>query len=99
MSDNLSFNIPKLNEVWEESNRYYNEYKEIITALELEIKKLETSWGKQDASLYTQFKEKYDEKKIRLQETETLMKELVDSLQEKKNAIEDATAATSSSFE
>ena len=99
MNESLSFNISKLNEVYVEMSNYYNEYKEITSSLEIEIKKLETSWGTKEGSLYTEFKEKYEEKKRKLIETENMMKELVDTLGRKKEEIEHATIASSNSFE
>ena len=99
MNNSLSFDTTKLNEVWEEINAYYSEYKDLTTSLELEIKKLETTWGTKEGSLYTTFKEKYEEKKSKLIELENIMKELLDTLESKKREIEEATILASNSFE
>ena len=95
----LSFDTTKLNEVCELLSTYYNEYKESVSSLELEIKKLETTWGSKDHSAYTTFKEKYEEKKARLIETENMIKELLDTLEAKKEEIQSATTQAINSFE
>ena len=82
--DELSFDITKLNEVCDLVNTYYNEYKESVTLLEQEIKKLETTWGSKDQSAYTAFKEKYEEKKPKLAESEAMMRELFETLEAKR---------------
>ena len=97
--DELSFDSTKLNEVYELLNTYYNEYKEIISSLELEIKNLEVTWGSRDQSVYNTFKEKYDEKKKKLIETENMMKELLDALDVKKEEIMEATIQSENNFE
>jgi len=99
MYDNLSFNTTKLNEIYEMSKKYYDEYKETIYSLDQEIKSLETSWGKKDQSLYSAFKEKYEEKKGKLESAEQMMKELLDTLEAKKEEIEETTVQSEKSFE
>ena len=96
--DNLSFNITKLEEILEQVTTYYAQYKEITTNLDQEIKNLEVKWGSNDHSLYEGFKEKYDEKKGKLIEVENMMKELLDTLNGKKDELNDATVQSESSF-
>lgn len=97
--NDLSFNTTKLNEVCDLLNVYYNEYKELVSSLELEIQQLETTWGGLDQSAYTTFKEKYDEKKAKLVEIENMIKELLDILDSKKDEIQSVTAQSENSFE
>ena len=97
--DTLAFDITKLNEMDEEMKNNYEEYKEIVSSLDFEIKELEKTWGTRPKSLYTEFREKYEEKKGRLVETEVLMKELVDQLDVKKQEIENATIQSENEFE
>ena len=97
--DELTFDITKLNEVWDLLNTYYTEYKEIVSSLEQEIKSLEATWGSKDQSVYTVFKEKYEEKKGKLVETENMMKELLDTLDAKKEEIQGATIQSANNFE
>ena len=95
----LSFDVTKLNEIVDLMTTYYNDYKESVLSLDQEVKKLETTWGSKDASLYNSFKEKYYEKKSKLTETENMMKELLDTLEAKKEEIASVTTQTESSFE
>ncbi len=97
--NNLAFDITKLNEVYEEMKNDYEEYREITSSLDHEINQLESSWGENPKSLYTDFKEKYEEKKPRLIETENMMKELLDQLSMKKQEIENATIQSENEFE
>ena len=99
MYDNLSFDITKLSEIVESMKKYYGEYKETVASFDLEMKALETSWGNHPKSLYTDFKEKYEEKKNKIVSVETLLKELVDTLEQKKQEIEEATIQSENQFE
>ena len=98
MSD-LTFNTTKLEEVLELLTTYFNEYKELISSLDTEVKNLETTWGSNDHSIYTTFKEKYEEKKARLIMMENMMKELLDTLNNKKEELQSATEQSENSFE
>ena len=97
--NNLTFNTTKLNEVCDLLSAYYCEYKDIITALEQEMSKLETTWGNNNQSAYRTFKEKYEEKKPKLIETDNMMKELLDTLETKKDEIQSIATQTENSFE
>ena len=99
MNNDMSFNLDKLNETYDEIERLYNEYKESTISLNQEIQKLGITWGNKEGSTYTTFKEKYDEKKPKLEETENLMKELLDTLNLKKQEIEEATISSENNFE
>ena len=99
MDGNLSFNIEKLNEVYDEITNDYREYKELIVTLDQAITKLEATCGASNTSLYQILKEKYLEKKQKLQDAETMMKELIDTLERKRIEIEAAVEITSSAFE
>ncbi|MBR3210499.1 MAG: hypothetical protein IKF71_00990 [Bacilli bacterium] len=95
----LSFDTTKLNEVCDMLNTYYLEYKELVSSLNQEILKLENTWGSRNQSAYLSFKEKYDEKKGKLLEIESMIKELQRILELKKEEIQAAAIQAENSFE
>ncbi len=97
--NDLTFNTTKLEEVAELMNTYFYEYKELINSLDTEVKNLEASWGSNDHSIYETFKEKYEEKKPKLISMENMMKELLDTLNNKKEELQSATEQSENSFE
>ena len=97
--NDLTFNTTKLEEITELMTNNFNEYKELIASLDTEIKNLETLWGNNNYSLYSSFKEKYDEKKPKLINMENMMKELLDTLISKKEELLNATEQVEDSFE
>ena len=97
--NDLTFNTTKLEEITELMTNNFNEYKELISSLDREIKNLESLWGSNDHSLYSSFKEKYDEKKPKLINMENMMKELLDTLNIKKEELINATEQSAGSFE
>ena len=97
--NDLTFNTTKLEEITELMNNYYNEYKELISSLDTEIKNIEVSWGSNDHSIYESFKEKYEEKKPKLVSMENMMKELLDTLNIKKEQLQSATEQSENNFE
>ena len=97
--NDLSFDITKLNEIYELLNKYHMEYADIISSLDMEINRLGATWGSTNNSIYNEFKEKYLEKKNKLVGVDNLMNELLNNLDMKKREIEEATASSESSFE
>lgn len=99
MNGMLAFNIEKLNDVTASLNRFSEEYKELIRSLDLEVERLSKLWGTNDSTAYLAFKEKYDEKKTKLVELESMIGELSNSLMLKKEEIENATRSTINDFQ
>ncbi len=97
--NDLTFNTTKLEEITELMTTYFNEYKELTTSLDKEITNLATTWGNNDHSVYDSFKEKDDEKKQKLITMENMMKELLDTLNSKKEELQTATEQSENSFE
>ena len=89
MNNDMSFNLDKLNETYDEIERLYGEFKDTTISLNQEIQKLGITWGNKEGSTYTTFKEKYDEKKPKL----------LDTLNLKKQEIEEATISSENNFE
>lgn len=99
MNGILAFNIEKLNDVTTTLGKFYEDYKQSITSLDLEIARLEKIWGSNDSTMYMAFKEKYDEKKGKLIEVESMIGELSERLAAKKEEMEEATRKTINNFE
>ena len=99
MNGILAFNLEKLNDVTATLSKFSDEYKESITALDIEITRLEKVWGSTNSAMYTAFKEKYDEKKGKLIEVETMIGELSERLSAKREELEEATRTTINNFE
>ncbi|MBP5679159.1 MAG: hypothetical protein J6X28_04975 [Bacilli bacterium] len=99
MNDHLAFNTEKLQEVEENLKEYYQEYRESVLFLNTEIQRLAMIWGMTNASLYNEFKGKFDEKKEKLNTVENMMKELIDTLEAKKLGLEEASLQSENNFE
>ena len=99
MNDHLAFNTEKLQEVEENLKEYYQEYRESVHFLNTEIQRLAMIWGMTNASLYNEFKGKFDEKKEKLNTVENMMKELIDTLEAKKLGLEEASLQSENNFE
>ena len=97
--NDMSFDITKLNEVYDILTKYHMEYTEIISSLDMEINRLGITWGTTNNSVYNEFKEKYLEKKNKLISVDNMMNELLNNLEIKKREIEEATASSENSFE
>ena len=95
----FSFDTEKLTEVLDELNNNYNEYISSLGELDKEITNLGTIWKDNDKSVYNDFKEKYQEKKIKLLELETFIKSLIDNLNSKNDQLIDATIKAKDRFE
>ena len=99
MNDMFSFNTEKLAEVLDELNNNYNEYVSSLKELDKEITTLGTVWKENDKSVYNDFKEKYQEKKIKLLELESFIKSLIDNLSSKNDQLIEVTRKVKDKFE
>ena len=99
MNDSLAFNSSKIEEVIETMQEACDKYKQDLASLELEIKNLDTIWGNNNQSIWNSFKEKYDEKKPKLENAESMMNELLRELILKQEQLKEATINAKNSFE
>ena len=97
--NDMSFDITRLNEVYDMLTKYHMEYTDLVSNLEMEINKLGLTWGTTNNSIYNEFKEKYLEKKSKLTNVDNIMNELLNNLEIKKREIEEATVSSENSFE
>ena len=97
--NDMSFDITRLNEVYDMLTKYHMEYTDLVSNLEMEINKLGLTWGTTNNSVYNEFKEKYLEKKSKLTNVDNIMNELLNNLEIKKREIEEATVSSENSFE
>ena len=97
--NDMSFDITRLNEVYDMLTKYHMEYTDLVSNLEMEINRLGLTWGTTNNSVYNEFKEKYLEKKSKLTNVDNIMNELLNNLEIKKREIEEATVSSENSFE
>ncbi|MBR6136564.1 MAG: hypothetical protein IKQ06_00220 [Bacilli bacterium] len=97
--NDMSFDITRLNEVYDMLTKYHMEYTDLVSNLEMEINRLGLTWGTTNNSVYNEFKEKYLEKKSKLTNVDNIMNELLNNLEMKKREIEEATVSSENSFE
>ena len=97
MNTDFNFNTVKLTEVVNELDKYYSNYTDAIKGFDTEMKKIEANW-KDDSTLYSDFKEKYEEKRIKLIELSDMVKQLLDSLRNKNEQLISAEEKTKNIF-
>ena len=98
MNTDFNFNTVKLTEVVNELEKYYSNYNDAIKGFDHEMKKIETNWS-YESTLYSDFKEKYEEKRIKLIELSDMVKQLLDSLRNKNEQLISAEEKTRNIFE
>ena len=98
MNTDFNFNTIKLSEIINELEKYYNNFIDAIKSLDIEIKKIGTSW-KEESTLYSNFKEKYEEKRLKLIELSDMIKKILDYLKDKNNQLISAEEKTKNVFE
>ena len=99
MNNELSFNLAKLNELYNQALDNLNKYKESLDSVKSEITKIGDNWISTDTGTYEAFKEKFEEKESRLNEAVTLMQEFVNILSLKINDYEAASQKVNNSFQ
>ena len=98
MYNDLSFNLNKLKDLYNEALNNLNKYKEALETVKSEIIKIGDNWTSSDTGTFEAFKEKFEEKEGRLNEAVTLMQEFVNNLLMKINDYESATQKVNNSF-
>lgn len=99
MYNDLSFDLNKLKDLYNEALNNLNKYKEALETVKNEIIKIGDNWISSDTGTYEAFKEKFEEKEAKLNDAVILMQEFVNNILLKIDAYESATQSVGSSFE
>ena len=99
MYNDLSFDLNKLKDLYNEDLNNINKYKEALETVKNEIIKIGDNWISGDTGTYDAFKEKFEEKEAKLNDAVILMQEFVNNILLKIDAYESAIQSVGSSFE
>ena len=80
MYNDLSFDLNKLKDLYNETLNNLNKYKEALEIVKSEIKKIGDNWISNDTGTFETFKEKFEEKEGKLNEAVTMMQEFANNL-------------------
>ena len=95
----LAYSIEELEKIYEEANSYYLTYKNSLESLNRIINNMQTIWISGKTGSYEQFKNLYEEKKVKLIEASILMSKICKRLEEKILNFKELTQNTINYFE
>ena len=95
----LSYSLKEMDAIWEESLGYYHEYKESVDSLKQIVEELKNCWQSNETGSFEEYQKLFQEKYKKLLEIEVLMKRLIDVLEQKRKAYQEASEDVIESFE
>lgn len=99
MTDEISFSLEQMENVYLEAYGYYDIFKNSIDEIDLSIESLGKIWTSNETGTYEQFKQMYKEKYPTLVEAKDMMEQFINVLNQKKEDFQQAANDTISSFE
>jgi len=95
----LQFSIAEMQETYATALKYQETYTNALESLKKEIEHLSNNWVSDETGTYEAFKEKFDEKLVRLEEARDMMKEFCNQLEIKMQEFQDAATTAKNAFE